>query len=222
MVNRVGLLTIGQSPRTDLEADFQRNLGGLEVWQFGALDDLSPRKIQGLVAGSKGQILTTRLRDGQEVSLSKEKLLPLIQTSIDKAEKAGIMLKVILCTSYFPPFDTKGILLEPGKIMLNLVQTISPGAKLGVIVPSEGQQEQSKAKWRKAGKEVHTHVMSAYSKSDDLWKTSLKQDFAPYDALILDCLGYHSDFKNRLREFFGGVILLPLEITLKLCAALAG
>ena len=58
----VGMITIGQSPRSDVVPDMVEILGpGVEIRERGALDGLSPREIAALAPAPDDDLLVTRL-----------------------------------------------------------------------------------------------------------------------------------------------------------------
>ncbi len=73
----IGAVTIGQSPRADVLPEMKLFWGGeVEVRECGALDDLSRKEVQDLRANIKGDLLVTCLRDGTEVKVGHEDVIP--------------------------------------------------------------------------------------------------------------------------------------------------
>ena len=72
----VGLVTIGQAPRTDVVPDMAAILGpGVEIREAGALDGLARVEIDRLAPTGDDEILVTRLTDGTAVFLGKPKIV---------------------------------------------------------------------------------------------------------------------------------------------------
>ena len=72
----IGLVTIGQSPRSDVVPDMATILGpGVEIREAGALDGLARSEIDALAPTGDDEILVTRLRDGSSVFLGKPKFV---------------------------------------------------------------------------------------------------------------------------------------------------
>ncbi|WP_276577861.1 AroM family protein, partial [Bacillus thuringiensis] len=62
----------------------QLRASGLHVHELCVLDSLSPAEIASLSPSSEDtDVLVTLLTNGQQVKLSKQKLMPYIQTCID-------------------------------------------------------------------------------------------------------------------------------------------
>jgi protein AroM len=65
---RLGLVTIGQTPRTDVVPEMAEVLGpGIEIVERGALDGLDIQAITALAPGPGDEVLVTRLRGGAPV-----------------------------------------------------------------------------------------------------------------------------------------------------------
>ena len=68
-MTKVGLITVGQSPRSDVVPDMAAILGGdVEILEAGALDGLSREQIARLAPEGDDEIIVTRLADGAPVS----------------------------------------------------------------------------------------------------------------------------------------------------------
>jgi len=79
---KVGLLTIGQSPRQDITSDLPESPSSLEIIEAGALDDLSAEQIESLKPKESETVYVSKLRNGSEVLVAKERLAPLLQEKI--------------------------------------------------------------------------------------------------------------------------------------------
>src|SRR5262245_26395739 len=100
---RIGLITVGQSPRSDVVPDMAAILGAdVEILESGALDGLDRAHIATLAPETDDEILVTRLVDGTPVFVGKTKMIPLIEARIAALEDRGVTLNVLLCTGEFP------------------------------------------------------------------------------------------------------------------------
>ena len=73
-MTKVGLITVGQSPRSDVVPDMAAILGGdVEILEAGALDGLSREQIAPLAPEGDDEILVTRLADGSSVFVGKRR-----------------------------------------------------------------------------------------------------------------------------------------------------
>ena len=86
----VASLTLGQTPRSDLMSDILDRMPILvEVQEFGALDGLTDRDIEALAPRADESSLVTRLRDGRDVIVSRQRVaerLEVICRSIDSRQ----------------------------------------------------------------------------------------------------------------------------------------
>lgn len=86
---KVGAITIGQSPRTDVTQDILPLLGDqVELLQAGGLDGLSREEVKTFQPGPDDYVLISRLQDGSSVVFAERYILPRLQDCIDKLEAA--------------------------------------------------------------------------------------------------------------------------------------
>lgn len=70
---RTAFITIGQSPRSDLTPVLIERIGaGIDVTEYGALDELSAHEIERLAPVSNAPRPVTRLRNGEEAVIDKQ------------------------------------------------------------------------------------------------------------------------------------------------------
>src|SRR5262245_22931927 len=95
----IGLITVGQSPRSDVVPDMAAILGGdVEIVEAGALDGLTRPEMAALAPEGDDEIIVTRLFDGSSVFVVKTKMIPRIEARIAALEARGTALNVLLCT----------------------------------------------------------------------------------------------------------------------------
>lgn len=144
-VPRIGLITIGQSPRDDIVPDMISQLGReVTVLQRGALDGLTLDDAQRLAPNGDEPWSVSRMQDGTEVRLAKRELVPRMQQRIDELQRTGVDLIVPLCASDWSSLHCPVPFINPGKALIPIVQAmLRPGGTLGVIAPTEAQAQQS-------------------------------------------------------------------------------
>lgn len=117
MEKRIGLITIGQSPRDDITKDLLLLIGQeIEIIEKGALDEISRDEIERLKPERYDFPLITRLRDGSSAVVGKRKMIPLIQDRVRELEDSGVKICALLCTEEFNEIKSKIILLLPSKL----------------------------------------------------------------------------------------------------------
>ena len=219
--SNIAVVTIGQAPRKDMAEDIQQlREAGLQVQEFGVLDALSPSEIATLAPSSVDtDILVTLLTNGQQVKLSKQKLMPYIQTCISNLHEFTWVL--LMCTGDFTnklPFKN---LLLPDRMMTNLVKGLQTELALGLIGPEPDQQTTVAEKWQKAQFAVSFSASSPYhfNAQDLLAKAQQLADHGA-DLLILDCMGYSTTMKNTIKDKLNIPIIVPREAVFTILKAI--
>jgi protein AroM len=213
MKAKIGLLTIGQSPRTDLTRDLYPILGShVEIVEYGALDELSLEEIQAMAPLSGEPFQVTILRDGKEVHLKKPPLLPLLQKGVTRLNEQGAKAIIVWCTGDFPDFISQVPVIKPDPIMRNVVSAIIPKGELGILCPSPEQSPQIRAKWESMGYNVHVEGYSPFHPAEDLAQVVGRITAHPIDMMVLDCMGMKTNMKHKVQELTDKPVILPLSL----------
>lgn len=216
---KIGLLTIGQSPRDDILAELRPLLHpGLEIIEAGALDDLSEQEISRLSAEKEDLPLVSRLANGRKVILSREKILSRLQEKIYELEKKAEII-ALLCTDSFPELFSQKNLIFPYDLMKKEILRILPSF-LMVFVPLKEQVFQAKQKW--SLKEIDQKVkITIYSinpyelspeKIAHVSSCLLPRLSSQPDLAIFDCLGYSLSFIQAMANILKCPCLRPREL----------
>ncbi|KIL49407.1 AroM family protein [Jeotgalibacillus soli] len=216
-VKSIGVLTIGQSPRTDLTPSIQHILGdSVIIVEAGALDRLRDDEMHSIQPEGQDSTYISKLRNGQSVKIGKSKLLPLLQEELNKLEEQ-VSTVIMLCTGDFPAIEHKKPLFYPDKILSQTVQAILDKGKLGLIVPLEEQRNSLTKKWDASGLELCIEVASPYHESDvEGAARNLKEQGAA--LIVLDCMGYNEDHKKDAIKGSELPVLLPRTLTARIAA----
>ncbi len=208
---RIGALTIGQSPRTDVAGEFLQAVGQeVELLQCGALDNLSREEISRMTPQEGDYILVTRLRDGTEVKIAERYIHERMEACARTLLGAGAEMLVLFCTGEFPELEGQVLLLKPDVIMEHAVPGILPKGKLGAILPSADQIPLLGNKWKKTGLEVELTAASPYSgKEDDFRRAAAYLKERGVDLIVLDCIGFTQSIKRIVRETARCPVILP-------------
>lgn len=207
--NRVGFLTIGQSPREDVMIEVKPLLlSNIEVVEYGLLDALSQDVIDSLGPNNQEIRLVSRLRDGRQVFLSERKISELLPDAI-KYMKTELNVEAVgvLCTHEFPEKEFLCPVIFPAEHIKSQIDEISKVQKLGVVVPLENQIEMTKHKW--GYNRTYVISKSPYKKGKtwkDIADTFINEKV---DAVILDCIGFTLQDRTEIASLLDIPILLP-------------
>ena len=104
-MKKLGLITIGQSPRTDVTPDLAPIFGpDIQLCQAGALDGMTAQEIAAFAPEEGDYVLISRLRDGSSAVFAEKHILPRLQQCIYDLEAKGVELIMFLCTGSFPAY----------------------------------------------------------------------------------------------------------------------
>jgi protein AroM len=223
MSRKIGMVTIGQSPRTDIEPIFQKYLPDAQIVQAGALDGLEKAEIESTLFPSDGDyVLTTRLRSGDSVVLARHKMEDLLQQKIFALEDAGCDPILVLCTGVFDHITTKkSLLVEPDRVIPPAVAAVIGKKQLGLIVPLEEQVTSLEEKWVAVGKKPLVAVASPYTgEFADFADAAKELEAAGADVLLLDCMGYDETMKQWVLDSAPLPVILSNAFMVKLVSEL--
>jgi protein AroM len=182
----IAAVTIGQTPRPDLVEPLLSRAGGdTSIVEFGALDELTadriPRRASRSDTGMNRYPLTTRLRDASLVTVDEDDLAPLVQAAVDRAERSGADVVLLLCAGGFLAVRAVGTLVRPFEAAVRRAGDV--GARsVAVVVPYPGQARAAERKWQAAGFDARAIV-------GDVATIELPPDQAG-DAIVLDYVGH--------------------------------
>lgn len=223
MKSKIGLITIGQAPRTDITPDLKEIWHDkLEIIEAGLLDDLTPEQIEELKPSREETILVSRLRDGTSVTLAEERIMPLMQEKISLLEKQ-VELIALMCTGEFSLLQAQVPVIQPDSILRNTVKGIlKPGQKLGIFVPQEEQKKAMISIWTsylaKLQVEIISEAASPYGEMQDIMDTADK--FTEVNLIVLDCMGYNKIMKERIKEITSKPVVLPRTLIARIISEL--
>ena len=209
MCKKVAFLTIGQSPREDVFSEIIPGLSSAcRIIQAGALDDLSREEIDRLKP-QKGHLpLITRLRNGQPVIVSREKICPLLQAKINRLEQEEVEIIAILCTEDFADLHSKKKLLLPFNLLKEEILKLSPSG-LVIFIPLKEQKKLTEAKWRIPKIPLLIEILNPYKDFFNLYKLINKLGRRENFLLVFDCFGYSISLAQSISEQFALPFITP-------------
>lgn len=244
--SRLGIITIGQSPRVDMVPEMLPWLGidSSRVVERGALDGLSPDRIgalapperrahSGTAATSEsgaqpavGDVLTTRMADGSSVVVEHDGVVELLGQAVRWLEdEAQVDASLIVCSSEFPPIPHRWPLLFAEPLFTSGVRGIvSRNEPLGVVCPLPEQVRMLGSKWRSAVREVSLEPATPYQEQavERVAEAAATLASGGSTTVVLDCMGYTAPMKRAAARAAGVPVLLAREVVARLAGAVIG
>ncbi len=219
MARVLGLVTIGQTPRPDLEKEFRKYAPDAEIRMVGALDGLSRGEVAALEAARGDYPLHTRLADGSTVDIPLMTLLPRVEMQARRLAESGARLVVVLCAGGFPDVDCPVPVLLPGKLLPGVMSAVSRTRRIGVVTPVAGQVPAAKAKWEADGFHVRVTFASPYRHSEI---SRAADDMADprLELVVLDCMGHHPEYREEFARRCGRPVLLAQSVVARIAGEL--
>jgi len=224
-MTRVGLITVGQAPRSDVVPDMAAILGAdIDIVEGGALDGLSRESIARLAPEGDDEILVTRMADASSVFVGKSKMIPLVEARIAALEGKGVALNVLLCTGEFPKLAAKRPLLEPQQLLLGLLRAMTFPGRLGVLTPSERHVPQTAERWRRSGFDAVVAPLSPYEEDDAAAVKRAADTLRAGGAglVVMDCIGFRRKTRDEVAHLVGAPALLANLLVARVAAELLG
>jgi protein AroM len=181
--------------------------------QSGALDSLGDQDIAALAPREDEHVLVTRLRDGREVTIAKERILALMQTAVDTLASDGADVICVLCTGEFATLTSRAMLIYPDRILGGVVNAVLPTGTLGVLMPHPLQHDSMVAKWATEDRIVVTATASPYSGVDELTAAMSDLRARGSDLVVMDCMGFDRDMQRLAQNAIDAPVVLANGLT---------
>ncbi|HHY46610.1 MAG TPA: AroM family protein [Firmicutes bacterium] len=220
---KIGLITIGQAPRSDITQDIRAVLGdSVELVEAGALDFLGdspvPEALLHKDAGKHAVTYVSRLRDGRVVEMTEKALIPLLWLSIERLRAEGVTILGLLCTGEYRALAKARDLIRPYPLIHNLVDAVLPEGHLGVIVPVESQVRLKQREWAAVNRCCTVEWASPYKQDSSgaqksrLLEVARAMEDNGVELIVLDCLGFSMEMKEMIQQVVKCPVLLPRSV----------
>ncbi|MEB8343793.1 AroM family protein [Streptomyces endophyticus] len=226
----LGLVTIGQAPRTDLTPDILPITAGLRLTEHGALDhDRFDGPDADAVRAAVGPVpgeapLISRLRDGGSAVLGHDALAPRMADAVARCEADGADATLLLCTGHFPPVPARGPLLYAEPLVQHGVRALVGADPVGVVCPLPAQREDVAARWaRLLPGRVTAAPADPYGGGAPEQCAAAARELAAGGArwIVLDCIGYTEEMRHAAAAAASVPVLLARTLAVRLAAEAA-
>lgn len=211
-MRKIGAITIGQSPRSDVTKDILPLLNSFELVECGALDDYTYKEVINKFQPKGDNLFVSRMRDGRQVFLSKEKIIDQLNICIEKLEQIGCEVIMIFCTGKIDNLKSKVKLLQPNVIMHKIIPTMAINTKMAILVPDKKQKDQIKKQWEYLDLDITTFAANPYKDVEKIKILSQKIKNQNFGLLYLDCIGYSMKMQKIVSDITSVPVLLPRTI----------
>ncbi|MEY9976354.1 AroM family protein [Lysinibacillus sp. RC79] len=214
-MNKVGFLTNGQSPRSDITPTFKEIFNkDIEIVERGALDSLKEAQLLTVIARKEKNTCISRLRDGRSIIMDRRKLLPLLQDELSKLEQEVDMV-VVLCTDDLPTLTCGKPIFYSSRILTQAISAMADQPKIGLIIPLEEQRRSMLKKWKNVSDDITVAVASPYDYGNFEEAARYLKDYR-VDLIILDCMGYDEEHRQLVRKESGILTILPRTLVARI------
>lgn len=192
----LGVLTLGQTPRRDVTPTLQAILGAaVQIHEAGALDGLSSASIAALAPQAGETPIETRLRSGEAVLLSRDRLLSLlVRAGSNLLALCGRVL--LLCSGEFPALTAAcpGLIM-PANLLRGVIKAVAGGQTLGVMGPAT-DMERAPDQWAPLVRRVVCAAASPYDRLSVIETAGSQLVKAGADIILLDDMAFTEEHRR--------------------------
>jgi protein AroM len=217
----IGIITLGQTPRPDLERVFRRHLPDANLLVRGGLDEVPASEIDAVAAAGGEYPLFVLLRDGSHREISLYKLKPYLDRRAREVAAAGASVSALMCAGNFPDLDSPIPMVYPSRILTAVARGICRGHRIGVVTPNAGQVAPATAHWREKGFHPAVTVASPVEPGA-LDRAAAALADPGLELIVLDCMGFPPDAARQMRERTGRPVLCPQGLVPRVMAEMLG
>ncbi len=219
---KIGAITVGQSPRTDVTADIMDIFNGkAELLERGGLDGLTREQIAEFRPVEGDYVLVSRMNNGSSVTFAERHIIPRLQKAVNELEEQGAAFIMMFCTGKFPDtLKAKVPLIYPCDILDRIVPLLTADSSVIVVTPSPLQITQSEKKWSEIVGKVKVVSSSPYGEWKELERTAQLIKDTEADLIILDCIGFTQEMKKLFAREAKKPVILPRTLLARMVSEL--
>ena len=213
-MKQLGMLVIGQAPRTDVQAQMQALVGAdVAITLRGALDGMSRAEIAAIPPRDGDDTLFTKLPSGEGVTISKHVVEARAAEALGRMRGEGFTVTMLCCTGEFPALAGGGPVVLPSAVLAGIVGGLLPRGRLGLLLPLAEQAGQLAAKWRGPGREVLPVALLPTADDAEIDDAARRLAALRPDLVVMDCMSYTQATKERIRRIVAAPAILGLTAT---------
>jgi protein AroM len=214
ILKKIGMITIGQSPRVDIVPEMRDVLDtDVEILEAGALDGLTLEEVRKFYPRKGDYILCTRMADGTEAVVAKRFIIPRVQQCIDLLTEKGAEILVFICTGQFPRFSSKRLMIEAQEIVDHLILALhGENQRMGLLIPLSDQIKQARKKYDRLKGKMVIKAASPYASEDEVSVAAEALKRADPHVIVMHCMGYTQAMKKKVMEITGKPTILARSL----------
>lgn len=220
MVRKLGLLTLGHTPREDVTPTLHFILGrSVQIIEKGGLDDLSESGLMEMMAQEGEPQLETRLRSGAAIALSKGAVLPrLIKVGQDLSRECDVVL--LLCSGEFPTLaEACPTLIQPIHILRGAIFAVARNRLMGLIGP-ESDLEEAPSQWAPYAPNVICAAASPYDSIEVAVAAGKSVAERGAEVIYLDDMGFNEKHRTAIFRAVKRPVLCATTLTARVLCEL--
>jgi protein AroM len=219
---RIGMISIGQSPRPDILSIFEESWGDrAEMIEMGALDGLSPEDVEEMAPKEGDEVLVVRMADKQQYIVGRRYLIPRIELCADALIQQHVTAIILLCTGDFRPFRYSIPLIIPQKIVNNIISAlVGAGQVVGVMIPTGEQQKQMRRSLACNGIVPVFASASPHLGEQGIVDAAHQLKRYDIDFIVMHCFGYTQEMRDIVKNTTGKPVLLSNTLVAKVTGEL--
>ena len=200
-MRRLGLITIGQSPRDDVVPELRALLPeDVTIVETGALDGLSKEEIPPPQAPER--TLVTRLSDGTELQVDKAFVHGRLEAAVRSLE-TRVDLIAYLCSGDLPEFPARVPILIPHRLLEGYLKAIRFPGPIGVLVPAPAQVKPALEELESWGVPALGQAVSPYSQASKVGEKAMQLANEGVVAILLHCFGFSLAMREQAARASG-------------------
>jgi protein AroM len=213
MANILGVATIGQAPRQDIEALVAADApAGTRIVLRGCLDALSDAELTARAPIDGDDTLYTRLNGERDIKISKQAVVARAAETVAALRRDGATAILFACTGEFPAFAGDAGVVFPSRVLNALVGALLPAGRLGLLIPLPEQARKLTAKWARPGLEVVSEPLIPSAAECEIRAAAERLSARRPDLVAMDCMGYNPPAKTIVRQVCRVPTLLAITV----------